>query len=90
MASHVGRIDLRVAPVVRHLGRPYEMTDALQSLIAGLVGLVLILFAFVALALRSGRKAISWRGFGVTFEIRSCAECPVIHQHRSSNEKHSG
>lgn len=55
------------------------MTEAIQSLVAGLVGLVLILLAFVALSIRSGRKAISWRGFGVTFEIRSCAECPSLH-----------
>lgn len=52
------------------------MSETLAAAILSIVGLVLVAVAFVVLALRTrGQKAVRWRGFGVTFEIRPCVDC---------------
>lgn len=50
--------------------------DSITTLLISLVGLCVIVVAFIALTVRSrGNQAISWRGFGVIFEIKPCAKC---------------
>lgn len=52
------------------------MTDSVIALITSVVGLFLLLIGFIALAVRSNeQQVVSWKGFGVTFEIKPCARC---------------
>lgn len=52
------------------------MTDNVIALILSLVGLFVLVFGFIALAVKSnGSQVVSWRGFGVTFEIKPCSHC---------------
>lgn len=54
------------------------MADTLISVIGGLVGLLMLMLGCLVLALRGKQRAVSWKGFGVTFEIRSCVHCPIL------------
>lgn len=53
-----------------------KMTDAILTAILGLVGMAVIAVSSVVMALKvGGDRSITWRGFGVSFEIRSCKSC---------------
>lgn len=53
------------------------LADATVSILASLIGLVILALTFVALAVRSkGNQVVTWKGLGVTFEIKPCRNCP--------------
>lgn len=50
--------------------------DTVTSVLVSLVGLCILVLAFVAITVKSrGNQAVSWSGLGVTFEIKPCATC---------------
>lgn len=50
--------------------------ESITTLLVSVVGLCVLVFAFLAITVRSrGNQAVSWSGFGVTFEIKPCATC---------------
>lgn len=52
------------------------MSEALTAAVVSLVGLLVIVVSCVVIAVRShGKQVVSWKGFGVTFEIKPCATC---------------
>lgn len=52
------------------------VVDSVVTMLVSLVGLCVLALAFLAITVRSrGNQAISWSGFGVTFEIKPCATC---------------
>lgn len=52
------------------------MTDAIITAVLGLIGVVVIAVSSVVMALRvTGDKSITWRGFGVSFQIQPCKDC---------------
>lgn len=54
------------------------MSDTLLAAVLSLVAGVFLLVGFVAITFRNKDDlVITWRGFGVTFEIKPCAKCDV-------------
>lgn len=54
------------------------MSETLAASILALVGVVVLCFAGVILALKTrGDRVIAWRGFGVTFTVTPCRGCPA-------------
>lgn len=54
------------------------MADSFTTLVVSLIGLLLLLIGFIVLAVKSnGKQVVSWRGFGVTFEIKPCSTCKM-------------
>lgn len=52
------------------------MTDAILTAILGLMGVAVIAVSSVVMALKvSGDKSITWKGFGVSFQIQPCKDC---------------
>lgn len=52
------------------------MTDAIITAVLGLIGVVVIAVSSVVMALKvTGDKSITWRGFGVSFQIQPCKDC---------------
>lgn len=50
--------------------------DAITATLMSIVGLCILVLSFLAITVRSkGNQAVSWSGFGVTFEIKPCASC---------------
>lgn len=50
--------------------------ETITSILVSLVGLCILVLAFIAITVRSkGNQAVSWSGLGVTFEIKPCARC---------------
>lgn len=62
------------------------MTDAILTAILGLLGIAVIAVSSVVMALKvNGDKSITWRGFGVSFQIQPCKDCVnarKTHQHK--------
>lgn len=53
----------------------------LVTVVLALVGVVTLAIASVAITLKGkGDRVVSWRGFGVQFEIRPCAGCAAAKQ----------
>lgn len=53
------------------------MSDAITGIILSIGGLLIIAISFAVTATRSKKdQVVSWRGFGVTFEIKPCGQCP--------------
>lgn len=54
------------------------MSESLLAPVLALIGIAVLCFCSVVLALRvKGDKVITWRGFGVTFTVSPCRECPL-------------
>lgn len=54
------------------------MSDAVTGIILSISGLVIVAISFAIIATRSKKdQVVSWRGFGVTFEIKPCGRCPA-------------
>lgn len=54
------------------------MSEAIVSIICSVLGVCVIVCCFVVLAIRGrGNQAITWKGFGVVFEIRPCRDCAM-------------
>lgn len=52
------------------------MSDYIIAAILSLGGVCFLILAVVVLAVRGRNdRAVSWRGLGVTFEIKPCARC---------------
>lgn len=53
------------------------LTDYVYTALFSLVGMCLLILSVVVLAIR-GRsdRVVTWRGLGVTFEIKPCGKCP--------------
>lgn len=53
------------------------MTETLLTAILALVGIVVLAISSVVMAIRAkGDRAITWSGFGVSFHISPCTDCP--------------
>lgn len=53
------------------------MAENLTQYALAFAGLIVILLSCVVLAVRNkGEQTVSWKGFGVTFEIKPCGDCP--------------
>lgn len=62
------------------------VADSVTTILVSIVGLCVLVFAFLAITVRGrGNQAVSWSGFGVTFEIKPCAKCEGYR--RSTNGK---
>lgn len=62
------------------------VADSVITILVSIVGLCVLALAFLAITVRSrGNQAISWSGFGVTFEIKPCATC--VGYRRNTNGK---
>lgn len=52
------------------------MSEALATVVIAAIGIVVLCFASVVLALKTkGDRSITWSGFGVVFRVSPCAEC---------------
>ena len=52
--------------------------DNLSAMVLAIVGVMALVIASVVIAVKGkGDKVVSWRGFGVQFEIRPCTSCPT-------------
>lgn len=55
------------------------ISESAFAAILMLLGVVVLCFCSIVLALKvRGDKVITWRGFGVTFTVCPCRECPVV------------
>lgn len=52
------------------------MYETVVGYVMAILGLALILLSMVLLSTKGrGDKVITWRGFGVVFEIKPCRDC---------------
>lgn len=63
------------------------MTDAILTAILGLLGIAVIAVSSVVMALKvTGDKSITWKGFGVSFQIQPCKDCVNTRNTRQHKE----
>lgn len=61
------------------------MTEQMTLTILSVLGVILLPLALVVVTVKGrGDKVVTWRGFGVVFEIKPCANCRV---RRASDHK---
>lgn len=54
------------------------LSDPAISALLSLVGVVVLALTFIALAVHGkSNQVVTWKGFGVTFEIKPCRHCPL-------------
>lgn len=75
VGSHVRMLFGKKSMVTTFLGT-LMLSDYAISIVASLTGIVVLAFSLMALSVRAkGNQVITWRGLGVTFEIKPCAKC---------------
>lgn len=61
------------------------MTEQMTLTMLSVLGVILLPLALVVLTVKGvGDKVVTWRGFGVVFEIKPCANCRI---RRASDNK---
>lgn len=64
------------------------MSEALATVVIAAIGIIVLCFASVVLALKTkGDRSITWSGFGVVFKVSPCRDCPVAAGRDTKGEK---